>query len=77
ALYTEGRVSEAMEHYRRASELDPGNPDAHHHMATALRSLGRLLEATAHYRQVLRLDPDREHVKKELADVERQLDLRR
>ena len=81
ALYTDGQVSEAMEHYRQALELDSGNPEAHHHLAIALRRLGRLAEALPHYRQVLAIDPAREAVKRELADVERQLaaefDLRR
>ena len=53
AVFTEGKVGEAIEHYRRALALDPRNADAHHHLAVALRSLGRLAEAIPHYRQVL------------------------
>ena len=72
-MFTEGKVGEAIEHYLRALAFDPGNADAHHHVAVALRSLGRLAEAIPHYRQVLQIDPDRQDVKTELAAVERQL----
>ena len=73
AVYTEGKVVEAIEHYLQAIAFDPRNADAHHHVAVALRSLGRLAEAIPHYRQVLQIDPDRQDIKTELADVERQL----
>ena len=66
-------MGEAVEHYLQAIAFDPGNADAHLHLAVALRSLGRLAEAIPHYRQVLQIDPDRQDVRTELAEVERQL----
>ena len=52
----------ALPHYRRALELDPGNPTAHYYLATALQRTGRLEEALSHYREALRLQPDRAQV---------------
>jgi tetratricopeptide (TPR) repeat protein len=81
ALYTNGQVAEALEHYTRAVELDSHNSEARYHLVVALRRLGRLREAIEGYRQLLELDPNQEFIKKELAEVERQLtaetDLRR
>jgi tetratricopeptide (TPR) repeat protein len=60
ALYTEGRMAEAIQHYRLAVQLEPRNVDARHHLAIALR---RLLD----------MNPNQEVIKRELADLERQL----
>jgi tetratricopeptide (TPR) repeat protein len=60
ALYTEGRVEEATEHYRRAVQLEPRNQEARYHLVIALR-------------RVLEINPNLEVIKGELAGLERQL----
>jgi Flp pilus assembly protein TadD len=60
ALHAHGRLAEATTHYRRAVALDPHNADARAHLAIALR-------------QWLTSDPNQEAIKRELADLERQL----
>ena len=45
ALIRAGRVSEAVEHLKRAAELAPQNPEPHYQLAVAYRRLGRKAEA--------------------------------
>jgi tetratricopeptide (TPR) repeat protein len=45
ALGTAGRQEESQAYYRRASELDPGNPSLHGDWAAALKMLGRAEES--------------------------------
>lgn len=58
ALFRKGRVEEAIEHYTRAIEIDPGYADAHANLAGASLHLGRIEEAIAQAREALRLRPD-------------------
>ena len=53
-----GQVDEAVEHYRRALELDPKYPAAHVGLGLALARRGQLDEATAHFRKALAINPD-------------------
>jgi tetratricopeptide (TPR) repeat protein len=55
ALQTEGRLDEAVDHYRRAIALAPEFPAAYNNLATTLRAKGQLADAVATYRQALRL----------------------
>jgi tetratricopeptide (TPR) repeat protein len=58
ALEKQGRIDEAVEHYRRSIALDPAFAEAHNNLGVALARRGDLLEAVAEVRQALRLDPD-------------------
>ena len=60
ALYADGKIAEATEHYRRAVQLDPENTEARTHLVIALRRL-------------LVINPNLEGIKRELADLEREL----
>ena len=51
------RTEEALEEYRRAAELDPGNTGAHNNAGIALAELGRDAEAVACFDRAINLDP--------------------
>jgi tetratricopeptide (TPR) repeat protein len=58
ALFSQGRLAEAMAHYAEALRLKPGSAEAHNNLGLALFSQGKLTEAMAHYTEALRLKPD-------------------
>lgn len=47
----------AVEHLRRATELDPGHAGAWHHLGEALAAEGRTEEADAAFRKAVEIDP--------------------
>jgi tetratricopeptide (TPR) repeat protein len=57
ALAAQGRLAEAIEHYREALRLDPGRPRIHNHLGLALHEQGRTDEAIPHFHAALRVDP--------------------
>jgi tetratricopeptide (TPR) repeat protein len=58
ALQEDGRLNEAIGHYRRSSELRPDYAPAYNNMGTALRAQGRVDEAIAAYARALNAMPD-------------------
>jgi Flp pilus assembly protein TadD len=56
-LYKQGRLEEAIEHYRKAIEISPIYMDARVNIAAALMQDGRDEEAMQHYRAAMRLSP--------------------
>jgi tetratricopeptide (TPR) repeat protein len=54
----QGRLEDAIGHYRQALLFDPESVEAHNNLANALRHLGRLEEALSSYQQALRCRPD-------------------
>jgi len=52
-----GLKQKEEEHYKKALELDPKNPDAHYNYSILLEELGRKNEADEHYKKALELDP--------------------
>ena len=56
-LYKNGRLEEAIEHYREAIEISPIYMDARVNIAAALMQSGRTDEAEQHYRAAMRLSP--------------------
>ena len=52
------RIDEAIEHYRKALEIDPEFPDAHNGLGAALAGLGRYDEAEEHYRRAIKIVPN-------------------
>ena len=58
ALQEDGRLDEAIEHYRRSAELRSDYAPAYNNMGTALRATGRVEDAVAAYRRALDAMPD-------------------
>jgi len=58
ALQAEGRLDDAVAHYRRALELQPDHAPALNNLGTALRAQGRVDDAIATYEQALELAAD-------------------
>jgi tetratricopeptide (TPR) repeat protein len=58
ALEKLGRMSEALEAYRQAINLDPKLPHPHHGLGDALSDLGRKEEAIEAYREAISIDPN-------------------
>jgi Flp pilus assembly protein TadD len=55
ALYEQGKVEEAVGHFRKA--LDLRNAKVHYNLGVALRAQGQVEEAVGHFRKALDLDP--------------------
>jgi tetratricopeptide (TPR) repeat protein len=58
ALQDEGKLDEAVDHYRRAAALRTDYAPAYNNLGTALRAKGRLDEAVSVYERALVLRPD-------------------
>ncbi|MEE3329801.1 MAG: tetratricopeptide repeat protein, partial [Myxococcota bacterium] len=57
-LAGQGRHAEALEQYRHAEMLKPGDTRVQTNLGTALAGLGRYQEAIPRFREALRLDPE-------------------
>ena len=57
-LAEQGKVEEAIGHYREALRLNADNPEAHFNLALALLRQGKREDAAAHLTEALRLKPD-------------------
>jgi tetratricopeptide (TPR) repeat protein len=56
-LLQEGKIREAAEAYRKATELDPDNAQWHYNLSLALSRLGETQSQEAELEKALRLDP--------------------
>ncbi|KAI9248073.1 hypothetical protein BY458DRAFT_57595 [Sporodiniella umbellata] len=68
------KVKEAMEHYKRALDMDPKYADGWLHVAEALIQQKKLKEAGEQLDKVLKLEPEHENAKALLASVNYALD---
>jgi tetratricopeptide (TPR) repeat protein len=66
-LFVQGRVDEAIEHYRRAIAMRSGNSGAQHGLATALAQQRKTDEAIEHYKKALEIQPDNIQASDDLA----------
>jgi tetratricopeptide (TPR) repeat protein len=57
-LRREGKLDEAIEHYRAAIQLSPDYVDALNNLGNALALKGQTAEATEYYRRALQIRPD-------------------
>jgi tetratricopeptide (TPR) repeat protein len=57
-LGNQGRVSDAIEHYKEALRLKPDYAEAHNNLGFALSQVGKTDEAIRQYAEALRIDPD-------------------
>ncbi|MBN1492197.1 MAG: tetratricopeptide repeat protein [Phycisphaerae bacterium] len=69
ALAAEGRLDEAIDHYRTAVQLDPTAFRVYNNLGLAFMKLQRFDDAIAAFREGLRLRPDFVHVHNNLATV--------
>ncbi len=69
ALQEQGRVDEAIAHYRAALEIRPDYGPSYNNLGTALMAKGNLPAAVAAFRESLRLQPDSSSGRKLLADA--------
>ena len=58
ALADQGRLDEAMVHYRKALEIAPDDAQLHYNLGSVLAGRGGLQEAMSHYRKTLEIRPD-------------------
>ncbi|MBI4379742.1 MAG: tetratricopeptide repeat protein [candidate division NC10 bacterium] len=58
ALADQGKLPEAVEHYRQALQIKPDYAGAHSNWGVALADQGKLAEAIEHYRQALQIKPN-------------------
>ena len=58
ALRLQGRLDEAMSHYRRSIQLAPDYADVHNNIGALLQFQGRLDEAVDYYNKALHIDPN-------------------
>ena len=69
ALQEDGRLDEAIGHYRRSAELKPDYAPAYNNMGTALRASGHIDDAIAAYQRALDAMPDYPDAHYNLANV--------
>jgi protein O-mannosyl-transferase len=66
-LFVQGKVDQAIGHYRRAIEMRSGNSGAQYGLANALAEQHKVDEAIDHYRKALELQPDNIDASNDLA----------
>src|SRR5256884_7014230 len=59
ALDRQGKLAEAIEHYRQALRIQPDYAEAHSNWGVALGQQGKPAEAIEHFRQALRIQPEK------------------
>ena len=57
SLARNGRVEEAIAHFNKTFELNPGHDDARYNLGNVLRRLGRVDEAIVQYEKALEINP--------------------
>jgi tetratricopeptide (TPR) repeat protein len=55
--YADGKLAKAMENFRNALHINPGNPQTHFYLGRACRRMNRADDAIAHLSDAIRLDP--------------------
>jgi len=58
ALDRQGKLAEAIEHYRQALRIKPDYAEAHNNVGHALDGQGKSAEAIEHFQQALRIQPE-------------------
>lgn len=73
SLQTQGRLDEAIEHYRRTLDLKPDHAPSHCNLGVLLKMHGDLRGAASHYREALSIDPELADAHTNLGNVLTQL----
>jgi Flp pilus assembly protein TadD len=71
-LVQSGQLEEAINLYKKASQIDPGNVEYESNLADALRENGKMDEALIHYKNASELKPDSPEVQYNLGQALRQ-----
>ena len=66
-LFQKGKEDEAIVHFQKALELNPGCVDAHNSLGGALLQMGQFDDAIAQFQEALRLKPDYTDAQKNLS----------
>ena len=69
ALKSQGKLDEAVTHYKDALRINPDYANAHNDLGLVLTRQGKLDQAIEHYNTALQLEPDLYHVHCNLADT--------
>lgn len=69
AIKLQGRVDEAIDHYKQAIGIKPDYADGHYNLANTCKDLGRTEEAIRHYRQTIALQPSHEKAHNNLGSL--------
>jgi tetratricopeptide (TPR) repeat protein len=57
-LFERGQTNEAMAHFEKAVEIEPGYSTAHYNLGGALREKGQIDEAIVHFQKALEIQPE-------------------
>ena len=57
-LFNEKRTEEAIDHYKIAIKIKPGNAKAHYNLGVLLFNAKRTEEAIGHYKTAIKIKPD-------------------
>ena len=68
-LAREGRIDEAIKHYREALQKNPDFEEAHNNLAIALYYKGNTNEAIRHLQEAIRIGPDYANAKQNLQEM--------
>jgi protein O-mannosyl-transferase len=68
-LVEQGRLDEAIDHYREAVRLRPQNPQSHYDLGIAFRKEGQTNDAILEYKRALQLRPDYQKAHNNLGNV--------
>ena len=71
ALCNEGRVRDAIVHYRKAVEMERGNPTYHTRLGDAFAYSEMSIKAVAEYRKAMKISPRRAEPHYSLAEIYR------
>jgi len=58
AKYNQGKIDEAIEHYKTALSVKPDYVTAHYNLGNAYLNQGRMDEAVSHFRDALKIKPE-------------------
>ena len=58
AKYNQGKIDEAIEHYKAALSIKPDYVTAHYNLGNAYLNQGRMDEAVSHFRDALKIKPE-------------------
>ncbi len=68
-LYREGKIAQAMTHWREALKIDPGQSPIHKNLGVLLAQQGKPDEAISHFRQSLSINPNMIDVRYNIAYI--------